>query len=85
MGARHPKNTEFRSTQKLGHQFTASLAELSRVSRNRSRVLIYGIYHRIYRIYLIIYLFGSKLLLIFTNPKNDATTTDEGDERRNMR
>jgi len=29
--------------------------------------LIYGIYHRIYRIYLIIYLFGSKLLLIFTN------------------
>jgi len=42
MGAQHLKNTEFRSTQKLCHQFKASLAELSRVSRNRSRVLKRG-------------------------------------------
>ena len=39
--------------------------------------LIYGIYNRIYRIYLnriylIIYLFGSKTLLIFTNPSSLA-------------
>ena len=40
--------------------------------------LIYGIYFRIYRIYLIIYLFGSKLLLIFTNTttyRADVSTT----------
>jgi hypothetical protein len=40
--------------------------------------LIYGIYHRIYRIYLIIYLFGSKLLLIFTNSNEYSTTKHFG-------
>jgi hypothetical protein len=41
-GARHPKNMEFRSTQKNCHQFAASLAELSKILRNRSRVLKRG-------------------------------------------
>ena len=39
---------------------------------------MYGIYHRICRIYLIIYLFESKLLLIFTNPKRCAAHFSAG-------
>ena len=38
--------------------------------------LINGIYHRIFRIYLIIYLFGSELILIFTNPKCITLSND---------
>ena len=39
---------------------------------------MYGIYHRICRIYLIICLFESKLLLIFTNPKRCAAHFSAG-------
>ena len=47
--------------------------------------LIYGIYIRIHRTYLIIYLFRSKLLLIFTNTKENHSKLEVCVQQKNSK